>query len=179
MRPSEADFIQISTGAAIFYPLLFFLDDSGWFSALIPAVIVHEAGHIAALHCCGIPIRQLRLEVTGLCMECDSLFTSRQEALCAFAGPVAGLLWSLLLRYIPGCWAEISGRISLGLSLFNMLPVRPLDGGRILLALTGSERLVRLWGIIIPASLILFALWTRQWQCIIPAGILTICQIKS
>ena len=170
---------QVTAGAAVFYPVLYFFDSTGWFSALLPAVIAHEAGHALALRCCGSSIQTLRLEVTGLCMECSELFHPQMEAICAAAGPAAGLLWVWIMDWFPGEWPQLSKELSLGLSLFNLLPVLPLDGGRILLALTGREELILWAGRLCSVSLAIMALGLQQWTLLLPAAVILLCQIRA
>ena len=45
--------VQLTAGAAVFYPLLFILDGDGWLAALLPGVVFHELGHLLALHLSG------------------------------------------------------------------------------------------------------------------------------
>lgn len=170
---------QVTAGAAIFYPVLYFFDSTGWFSALVPAVLAHEVGHLLALHGSGASVQCLRLEVSGLCMECTELFSPRSEALCAGAGPAAGLLWALIMGFVPGRWAQMSMELSMGLSIFNLLPVLPLDGGRIILALTGRENVVRMCGWLTPVVISALAFLLRQWSLLVPAGIVLLCQFKA
>lgn len=171
--------IQVTAGAAIFYPALYFFDSAGWFSALVPAVLAHEFGHVIALRCCGTRITELRLELAGLCMECTPLFNARQEALCAAAGPAAGMIWGIIAAQLPGNWAQMSAGLSLGLSAFNMLPILPLDGGRILLAITGQEKLTDWSGRITLGLLAILLLWLRQWHWLFGVAALYLCRIKA
>ena len=171
--------LQVTAGAAIFYPVLYFFDSTGWFSALLPAVLAHEAGHALLLRCCGASIHTLRLEITGLCMECSELFDPRQVLLCAAAGPAAGFLWALIAGLIPGQWACMSRQLSIGLSLCNLLPVMPLDGGRILLALTGSESILHRSRMVALCGLTLCALWFHQWHLLAAVGILSACRVRA
>lgn len=170
---------QVTAAAAIFYPVLYFFDSAGWFSALLPAVLAHETGHILALYTFGSRIDTIRLEITGLCMECASLYRPRQNAVCAAAGPAAGLLWAVTSAQLPGDWAARSAQLSVGLSLFNLLPILPLDGGRILLAVTGRENLTDWCGRITLGLMIAGAMWFRQWHWLFAAGILFLCRIRA
>ena len=186
--------IQVSPGAAVFFPALFFWDSTGWFSALLPAAAVHEAGHWAAIKCCRAEVTALRLDLAGFCMEVTPIEDPIRQALCAAAGPAAGaLLWALCASCSSAYW-QMCGEISLLLTLFNLLPALPLDGGRILLAAAGSPALLRgtglvsaglcaalalrfsAWGLGIPALFLLVTAFRPEWSAAfprpaVPAGI--------
>lgn len=95
-----------------------------WIIAWIAAVGVHELGHYIALKLCGIKVYRLRLSLSGLQMDTASM-TNMQELLCSIAGPVSGL--SLLL--FTKCCPRVSVCAVIQ-TIYNMLPVYPLDGGR-------------------------------------------------
>lgn len=111
----------------------------GWF---LLACAVHEGGHIWAIRSLGGGVESLRLTGLGavLIPRQDRVFTYGEECRIALAGPAASLLLALLaapaLQTLAG--------VSLALGLFNLLPLAPLDGGRVLGAvmsrLAGSER---------------------------------------
>lgn len=76
-------------------------------------------------------------------------------ALCALAGPLANLLLAaLLLLAARGCFAAalfslgefclLAALLSVGLGLFNLLPLPPLDGSKVLAALL-PDRLYEGW----------------------------------
>lgn len=107
----------------------------GWLNGqltlwLLICIAAHEMGHLAALRLCGIPVLGLRLSLTGAVIR-TGLMAYGQEAICAAAGPGASLLLGVvLLRVVPE-----AGMLSLGLAAVNLLPLYPMDGGRILAAL--------------------------------------------
>lgn len=114
---------------------------------------VHELGHYLALRCLGVRVTGLRLCILGAEMMADRSGLSYGGELAAvLAGPGANLLTALVLAAAgEAFWAAAGG--NLVLCLFNLLPLRPLDGGRALeLAVTwiagpdAGERAVRMAG---------------------------------
>jgi stage IV sporulation protein FB len=154
---------SISAGAALLFSALFFLDGSGLFSALLPAVAVHEAGHYLALRLSVAHFTALRLDIFGLRMDYRGALTRLQELLCTLAGPLAGLTFTLAAslggRFLDDSFLYCAAGVSLLLTIYNLLPVAPLDGGRILLLLTGNSALVRLTGFLTAGALLFLGLY--------------------
>lgn len=134
-------------------------------AALLAAAIAHEAGHILALYLCGSRVVQLRVELGGLCLMHTALCRHGEEAFAALAGPMAGLLWAAAAAVF---W-PLSAALSLLLSLYNLLPALPLDGGRAILSLTGHHTLLRLSGVLCAAAMAVLALWAPLPLLLIPA----------
>lgn len=107
--------------------------------AIALPVAVHELAHIIALRFFGLKVKSVRAELTGLCIDYCGFAEPLAHAAAAFAGPAGGFIYayaaSLIARETGCAWMELSAGISLLLSIFNLLPVLPLDGGRILLGL--------------------------------------------
>ncbi len=107
--------------------------------AIALPVAVHELAHIIALRSFGLKVNSVRVELTGLCIDYCGFAEPLAHAAAAFAGPAGGFIYayaaSLIARETGCAWMELSAGISLLLSVFNLLPVLPLDGGRILLGL--------------------------------------------
>lgn len=132
---------EVTVPAAVVYPLLYFLDTDGWFAALLPGAAVHELGHALAIKLTGGAVLGMRLDLLGLRMDRLSARSGTAEALCAAAGPALGLVWAIAAGSIPGEWWAKSARAAWMINLFNLLPALPLDGGRLLLALTDRPEL--------------------------------------
>ncbi len=93
------------------------------------AMTVHELAHLLAMKLCQIPALGVSLRLSGAMIRCG-FCGYWQEAACAAAGPAASLaLGFAVIRIAPQLAA-----VSLLLGMGNLLPVYPLDGGRILRA---------------------------------------------
>ena len=126
---------EISAGAALLFSLLFFLDSSGVVSALFPAALTHELGHLAALTCCRCRLTRVRITLTGAQLDYAPEPEGAKKLLCIVSGPLAGFLYAFAACSVGGGFWQLSGSVSFLLSVFNCLPILPLDGGRIAAAL--------------------------------------------
>lgn len=135
--------IDISPLAVLSSAWLCLMADTQLISAVILPIIIHEAAHIAAMKLFGMRINTLRLEVSGLCIDYCGFYGYRGQFLTAFAGPAAGILYAYAASFLSSRhmspMLSMSAGISLLFSLFNLLPALPLDGGRMLEAVFGSE----------------------------------------
>ncbi|MBQ9168734.1 MAG: hypothetical protein IJX67_10055 [Oscillospiraceae bacterium] len=119
-------FMHISPGLCIGLALLLLLLPLQWMLAVVLAAMFHELCHAGMIRLCGGRILSVRIGVNGAVMETEPM-SNRKELLCALAGPVGGLLLILVARWLPR--VAVCGVIH---SLYNLLPIYPLDGGRAL-----------------------------------------------
>lgn len=111
--------------------------------ALFVLVIIHELGHLTAAWSFGWRTTALELLPFGGVARTDEWGTvpAREEIVVALAGPFHNVMMVLAgyLFFLCGLWTEewtaffVKGNAML--ALFNLLPIYPLDGGRILQAL--------------------------------------------
>ena len=109
--------------------------ENGWrpLAMVLSAAAVHEAGHLLALWALGAPAEGARLTMLGAVLEVrQERLSYGGELASVLAGPAANLAAAFFLllaaeRFPASCaWAGAH----LVLAAFNLLPVRPLDGGR-------------------------------------------------
>lgn len=142
--------VELSPGAAVGLAVLICLDPAELCLPFLIAAALHECGHLLALRLCRVPLRRLRIGMTGAVME-TAVRSRREELLCAAAGPVVNLLLGALFwRVCP-----VFSMLNLLLAAWNLLPVSPLDGGRIVAA--AAPRFAGAIEVIAIASLVLLA----------------------
>ncbi|WP_308857126.1 hypothetical protein [uncultured Oscillibacter sp.] len=132
MYPRRKLPIKISGG---FWLLLgWFLLGNGWemLAVILTAACIHEAGHWLVLRLLGAEVRFVSIGVLGAEMQMlpGSLSYGR-ELTAVLAGPAANLLCGTVLIACGTPWLPAAGA-HFALAGFNLLPIRPLDGGRAL-----------------------------------------------
>ena len=103
------------------------LDRSGSVLPILCAMAVHELAHIVMMLTCGGQVRRLTLRFADLQIAASGL-GYRQELLAALAGPLVNLICGAVFCMQRPSFAAYS----LILGIYNLLPVWPLDGGRML-----------------------------------------------
>lgn len=139
---------HIGAGAALFAAGALIILDSETLISLAVSVFIHELGHITALVLLGANINRITAGAAGLEIQYSGRLSYGAEVISAAAGPIAGVIGAvisyILLRRTGIEIYSLIGGISTLLSLFNLLPVGYLDGGRMLFHLSapfiGGER---------------------------------------
>lgn len=128
---------------------------------LFASILVHELGHAVAARSCGLsPHISLHMMGGTTAFAGEGKLSRGRDIIVSLAGPFAGfcvgILAFLLLRiYLPAEATQVEGYeptpfvlalsavawINLVWGALNLLPVIPLDGGRVLAAAMGPQRI--------------------------------------
>ena len=138
----------------------------GFGLGLVALLFIHEMGHAVVMKLKGIPIGgMIFVPMLGAAVIMRRMpGNAKDEAEVGIAGPIAGALASLVCLLIaltshaepglPNLWASLA-YFGFFLNLFNLIPIIPFDGGRVLSAL---DRRVWIIGFI---GLVAVQIW--QW----------------
>ncbi|SFW85240.1 site-2 protease family protein [Chitinophaga sancti] len=137
-------------------PLHIALVTMGEILAVFMCVLLHELGHAFAAIYYKIPISEIRLlPIGGLTLFTKQPANPTQEVVVSLAGPIVNLLIALaMIPFIPagteywnfsnmissihaGNFFHFIYNINVLLTLINLLPILPLDGGKLLKGLAG------------------------------------------
>lgn len=142
---------------------------------LVIMILIHEMGHVIAAKQKGLPVSApLFIPFVG------ALITMKKhprdavtEAYIAMGGPLLGTIGAvvalLLALLLDSQLLLVTAYIGFFINLINLLPIHPLDGGRISTAVTRWLWLVGLVGglvvIIYLSSILLFIIWALfAWE---------------
>lgn len=131
--------LEASPGFLLLLAVLYWLDEGvGLLAWGLLACAVHELGHVAAAASFGGRAERLSLTVVGaeLSFSYRAPLTYGQDSLVALAGPAANLTLGGLFFALD--W-HLAAALSLGVGAFNLLPILPLDGGRVVYGLLAGR----------------------------------------
>ena len=156
----------------------------------LAALMLHETGHLAAAKALGARVEEIEITPFGgvIALANEETLAPMRGFLLAAAGPVCSLLGCFLsLRiyragYLSFFAARRFAQYNLLLTLLNLLPVLPLDGGRMIrhllcrrLPYRTVTRLLLLLGVLMGGSIsplpspgVIFAMlppWKRARDC--------------
>src|SRR5262249_4640898 len=128
-----------TTGGTMLLSLAVYATIWGWRYAagFLGLLLVHEMGHYVAARQCGLNVGGPSfIPFVGAWIERNEQpMDAEVEAYVAMAGPLIGTIGSLVV-YLAGRQLDSNLMLAIAyaglfLNLFNLIPVSPLDGGRI------------------------------------------------
>lgn len=121
---------------------------TGYFAELLTLfalVFIHELGHVVCARYFGWKVREVQLLPFGGVAVVDDAASvpTKEELLVALAGPLQNG-WMIVFAWImrsagvgDPAWWDYFMQANAMIGLFNLLPIQPLDGGKVLLCLLG------------------------------------------
>ena len=162
----------------LFIALLTFMlatDRTGLIIPTIFAVIIHEFGHLFTMWTLECSPKEIKFIPTSVQIIRSFSIKPYGETAIAFSGPAASIavflaLYLIFLNSQSNTVLQFS-LLNLIIGLFNLLPVKGLDGGTILLnfiskyfGIEKAERAIKLITLIIGLSLLFFGIYAAIYK---------------
>lgn len=162
----------LAVGSVAAYSYLF-----TWQFAVIIMVSLffHESGHIWAMKRCGLKTKGIYfIPFMGAAAVSEDMFKSRRdEVYIAAMGPIWGFILAIgtaCVYFVTGnaFFAAAAGWMAM-INLFNLLPINPLDGGRIMksIAFSINSRLGIIFLVVGIIISMIFIFWARIYLFLI------------
>ena len=130
--------LRIDLKIIIFIIIFYFTKQLKIYLMIMSFCFLHELGHITMALILKMKIRKLEIMPCGFAAsfksndqvkECE-----KKKIIIAFAGPIFSLILAILFTCIdvPDMWKDKFVYSNILILIFNLLPLYPLDGGRII-----------------------------------------------
>lgn len=126
--------IRIDLKIFIFFILFILTKQSTVYLLLLAFVILHELGHIIVGLCMGLKIQTMKIMPMGVSVLFQLQKQNRNTKFwVSIAGPITNFVLAAIILAMPEfILQETMIYINILVGTFNLLPIYPLDGGRIL-----------------------------------------------
>lgn len=148
----------------------FFLATPGFFIALIVAVILHELIHALVAKHFGVSTRSVTLTPFGGVLKLNSKILSIHQKTCIYlAGPLGSLILSMLfgimvwLFPVVFIYLEYLVAANFLVGIINIIPVYPLDGGKVLSQFIPTKIVLNLSNFLFSSILVVCILTFNWW----------------
>lgn len=133
----------------VYILVLYFLNLFDYYLIFFLCILIHELTHACVGSIYGLKVKDLSISITGLSINFNHFNISRnKKVIILLSGPIINLIIGIITYLLfkeQYMFFVISNII---LFIFNVLPIYPLDGGRIIYELLiyrkDKERLIQL-----------------------------------
>ncbi len=131
--------LTISLPFCILISVMYLLDFGKVFVPVLLAVLLHESAHILVIRLMGYEIEKVDVRAFGISVKVEGIeyIPYTKEIIIAAAGPLAGIVTACVFLVAAKSFGIYSlgyfAGVNIVITAINLLPVYPLDGGRIVL----------------------------------------------
>ncbi len=124
--------IKVNLQIFIFAIIFYFTKQIRVYTILMFFALIHELGHLIAGICLGLKVKKINIMPFGLSINFEDYSNKYivKKIIIAIAGPLVNLL--IVILGIYNNWDDEIIYSNILIGMFNMIPIYPLDGGRIL-----------------------------------------------
>lgn len=162
----------------------------GWMVAVLLSILIHELGHALTMRNYGDRRVSIALYAFGGLAQGSNMLTRKEDLIVSAAGPGLQILfglavgWSITLWQVSSPWLhemlDAFTVISLFWALLNLVPIVPLDGGRLCLAGlgTGKQRQALTISLVCAAAMAAISFERELWLGL-QNGVLRLLDIRA
>lgn len=173
--------VKIGTSVVCLFILCLFFNNLLVLMNYLLALFLHELAHLIVATKRGYELKMFRIDLFGMSIDIDSDIASKDCFAVNVAGPMMNLCLYLICVMVGSFYPHLYiylhtfALANLSLALFNLLPIYPLDGGKIFRGLVSSENtflkidkwLRNILGIIFLGLFICSFANTINWFCLL------------
>ncbi len=128
--------IYISVPFSVMLAFLLFMDTTGFMSASLLAVIMHESGHLVAMKLTRCLPKSISCTIGGVTIIGNAYTAVKDSVIISLSGPLVNIAMALILWIVGEATNNTLilafSVVQLLVGAMNLLPVKGLDGGTVL-----------------------------------------------